>query len=242
MPADIFVSYSHKDAALVSPIVKLLRSNQSIVFHDVDSIPPGKRWREELNQALAGARLFVLFWCAHSSKSKEVKVEYRAAIQANKDVLPVILDATPLPEVLKSYQWIDFREAFRPHDSLSEDAARLQAQAASPPASAGRRWSLLVVATLVLALGAASSVFSPGRAGTVPVIVASVVALLIVGVWLWLLRRRRPSHESAPDILAPPPDVDVMYSSRSVDIALWQNRAASRLESQILSRIGAARS
>lgn len=44
----VFVSYSHADASLVAPVVKLLRVNQSLVFQDVDSSDPGKRWRGEI--------------------------------------------------------------------------------------------------------------------------------------------------------------------------------------------------
>lgn len=33
MAVNVFVSYSHDDAALVTPIVKLLRVNKALVFH-----------------------------------------------------------------------------------------------------------------------------------------------------------------------------------------------------------------
>ncbi len=39
---NIFVSYSHADAALVGPVVKLLGVNKSLVFQDVDGIQPAE--------------------------------------------------------------------------------------------------------------------------------------------------------------------------------------------------------
>jgi hypothetical protein len=51
MPSEstnVFVSYSHADVLLVSPVVKLLRVNKSLVFQDIDTIQPGKRWRGEI--------------------------------------------------------------------------------------------------------------------------------------------------------------------------------------------------
>lgn len=104
----IFISYNHQDTALISPIVQLLRVNQSFVFLDVDGIRPGKRWRSEISKALDESNMIVLFWCGHASESKEVEKEWRLGIEKNKDILPLILDKTPLPDELSHYQWIDF--------------------------------------------------------------------------------------------------------------------------------------
>jgi hypothetical protein len=106
----VFVSYSRADASLVAPVVKLLRANQSLVFQDIDNIVPGKRWRGELERGLAQSHLVVVFWCSHASRSDEVAKEWQAAIAQNKDLLPLLLDATPLPAPLGEFQWIDFRD------------------------------------------------------------------------------------------------------------------------------------
>ena len=109
MPALIFVSYSHQDVDLVRPVVGLLRATEDLVFQDLDSIKPGSRWRREIEEALYAAQLFVLFWCYHSSRSAEVRKEYELALTTGKDVLPVLLDTTPLPQQLNEFQWVDFR-------------------------------------------------------------------------------------------------------------------------------------
>ena len=106
---NIFVSYSHADTLLVGPVVKLLRANKSFVFQDIDDIQPGKKWRSEIAGAITSADLVVVFWCHHASKSNEVKTEWSAAIEQEKDLLPLLLDATPLPPELSQYQWIDFQ-------------------------------------------------------------------------------------------------------------------------------------
>src|SRR6266481_5587805 len=104
MPVSVFVSYSHDDAVLVTPVVKLLRLNEALVFQDLDSIELGKKWREQIGRALAEAHLVVVFWCVHSSVSSEVESEYKSALQTGKDLLPVLLDATPLPADLSDFQ------------------------------------------------------------------------------------------------------------------------------------------
>jgi len=106
---NVFVSYSHTDASLVAPVVKLLRANKSFVFQDIDSIQPGKKWRSEVAKGLAESDLVVVFWCDHARHSDEVCEEWKAAVEQEKDILPLLLDATPLPPALRVFQWIDFR-------------------------------------------------------------------------------------------------------------------------------------
>jgi TIR domain-containing protein/PASTA domain-containing protein len=112
-PYRIFISYSREDAAFVQPVVKLLRTGDEEVFFDIDSVRAGSRWRQQLDAALKDARLLIVFWCLHSSGSTEVSREYEAAIAAEKDVVPVLLDWTPLPATLSAFQWVDLRRLGR---------------------------------------------------------------------------------------------------------------------------------
>jgi hypothetical protein len=107
----LFVSYSHKDTKLVGSVVSLLRATKgSPVFRDHDTIVPGTMWRAEIERGLGAAETVVVFWCRHAEASMEVRNEWLAAITAKKQVLPLLLDSTPLPEELAKFQWIDFQE------------------------------------------------------------------------------------------------------------------------------------
>lgn len=129
---DVFVSYSRHDEPLVVPVVKLLRLGEhGMVFIDLDGIRPGERWREKLEDALRRSRYVLVFWCAHSSASPEVGHEVRAARAAGKELVPVLLDATPLPVDLSDYQWIDLQALAGPGHAHHPPAA-----AAPPPAVA----------------------------------------------------------------------------------------------------------
>jgi TIR domain len=110
MPGSVFISYSHKDRKLVQPVVALLRGTVASVFHDVNEIRPGKKWRHEIQAALRAVDLVVLFWCVHSSRSEEVKKECTLALSCAKDVMPLLLDSTPLPAELRVFEWVDFRD------------------------------------------------------------------------------------------------------------------------------------
>jgi TIR domain len=106
---NVFVSYSHADGSLVAPVVRLLRVNKSLVFQDTDGIAPGTKWRAAIAKALSESNLVVVFWCRHAHRSDEVQSEWRAALEQGKDLLPLLLDGTPLPSELSAFQWIDFR-------------------------------------------------------------------------------------------------------------------------------------
>ena len=171
---NVFVSYSHADASLVAPIVKLLRVNDSLVFRDIDDIRPGKRWRSEIARGLSLSHLVVVFWCKHASQSDEVSKELKAAIEQKKDLLPLLLDATPLPPQLGEFQWIDFRGTVGPnHNSIVSSADDVGVrESAKHPVKSTRRLSLAGLALVLVAVAMAVS--------------------------LWTLEMRGPTHLPTP--------------------------------------------
>ena len=109
----IFVSYSRRDAELIGPIVKLLRTTGTKIFRDEDSIEPGEEWRVAISESIEDARSVLVFWCEHSSESTEVRREWRQAVDAGKRVIPVMLDETPLDEVLARFNGIPLQGVVR---------------------------------------------------------------------------------------------------------------------------------
>jgi TIR domain len=134
MSTNVFVSYSRADSSLVSPVVSLLRVNRSLVFQDIDTIQPGKRWQGEIDKALSESHLVVVFWCTHASGSNAVSKEWHAAIELKKDLLPLLLDPTPLPPELAEFQWIDFRGTVGAnHSSIGSITGKAQQDQSVPP-------------------------------------------------------------------------------------------------------------
>ena len=105
----IFVSYARDDESVIKPVVELLRFSGSSVFRDVDDIAPGRKWRLEIAKAIAQCDASLIFWCAHSAVSPEVRSEYRQAFVHGQVVVPVLLDWTPLASPLAERQAIDLR-------------------------------------------------------------------------------------------------------------------------------------
>jgi hypothetical protein len=190
------VSYSHADASLVAPVVKLLRVNKSLVFQDIDGIQPGKRWRSEIARALAESHLVVVFWCDHASRSNEVSKEWKAAIEQEKDLLPLLLDATPLPPELNEFQWIDFRGTVGANHSSIDSLPYSPPSPKSVASVKSARWLLLAaLAGAFITFFVLSQFVRGGSAGAADYV---VVILLLLGVVFtvtaclaWLLRRRR---------------------------------------------------
>ncbi|MBS1172377.1 MAG: hypothetical protein H6R12_1207, partial [Proteobacteria bacterium] len=145
-----------------------MRLNKSLVFHDIDSIRPGRKWRGEIARALADSSLVVVFWCEHASHSEEVAKEWKAAIDQKKDLLPLLLDTTPLPAQLGEYQWIDFRGTVgASHELMGSSTVGREATVASPPpvpAASGKsaRWLPLGGLAALVAVAVALGLFLGG--------------------------------------------------------------------------------
>ncbi len=108
METGVFISYSSTDREFLKPVVTLIRSlRRDLVFQDYTDIRVGQKWEPQLLSALESAKTVVVFWCTHSAQSEYVKKEYERAIKDNKDVMPIILDGSKLPEGLSAYQGID---------------------------------------------------------------------------------------------------------------------------------------
>jgi len=116
--ADVFISYSSEDRYRIEPIVQLVRAmKKDSVFQDFLSIRPGEKWANEIMDALEHCQTVLVFWCEHSAASDWVRQEYEAGIAANKEVIPILLDDTKVPDPLRIYQWLDFRRS-EPHGGL----------------------------------------------------------------------------------------------------------------------------
>jgi len=109
---------------VVKPIVKLLRSTDTGVFIDRDEIQLGKRWRDQILQAIGECKAFWLFWCRHAADSREIRLEYQQGLSREKDILPILLDATPLPKPLDEFQWLDMSQSLGTHTGQAQGEVR----------------------------------------------------------------------------------------------------------------------
>jgi hypothetical protein len=103
---DVFVSYSHNDAAIVKPLVQVLSVAKRRVFWD-EIIEPGQEWNPEIEHALAASDAVVLMWCCDSAASQWVTKEIDSARKLGKPLTPMLLCAYPLRGAALAFQAIN---------------------------------------------------------------------------------------------------------------------------------------
>jgi hypothetical protein len=127
----VFISYSHEDVKLVTPLVRLLRyERDDLIFHDKDGLRDGEPWEPQLLQRLSEVDTVMVFRCAHAAASEYVRKEYLQGIAEHKKILPIMLDQTKMTPELAAYQGIDFRDT-----GIHMAAGAIPAPPGAPPAA-----------------------------------------------------------------------------------------------------------
>lgn len=109
----IFISYSHKDKALVEAVVKKLELEfgRNNIFYDAWSIVPGDSIIGKMSEGLEDFTTFFFFLSQNSLESKMATLEWRTAL--NKSVkndlrfVAVRIEDCRIPAILSDIQYID---------------------------------------------------------------------------------------------------------------------------------------
>lgn len=100
-----FISYSRKDSECVDgQILPLLESEGIEYFIDRNRIPQSEEMPElpwQMEVGIAQCDAVVLVWSASASKSKYVSQELCTSLAMIRNLVPVLLDETPLPRCVK---------------------------------------------------------------------------------------------------------------------------------------------
>jgi hypothetical protein len=207
---DVFVSYPRQHWDLVEPLVTLLKVGNRYVFQDIKEILPGEHREETILRALRGAKKVVVIWCSHAQESRRVEKETTIAVAEKKTVIPVVLDATPLPERLKQFQWVDFSSFMRHVDTRQaqkwdepeEDAEFL---VVADPLVIG----IPLIRTGCLVLFVLSFIFLIGWAILHPssrIFSVFIIAIVLAGICYAIIMMDWPSPQSLPDGGSTPSD------------------------------------
>ena len=103
----LFVSYSTKDKIVVRQIADRLESQLDIFFAE-KSILAGDSVTESLDKGLEACDALLLCLSRHSINSDWVRREYSFALHAKKKVIPLRLDETVLPPMMRDIKYLDF--------------------------------------------------------------------------------------------------------------------------------------
>jgi hypothetical protein len=109
----IFLSHTYTDKPVVEPIAVALREiyGQDKVFYDAWSIRPGDGIIDKMNAGLQSPEFVFFFVSENSLKSAMVSLEWQNALmKATKNqcqLIPVRIDGTPMPPILRQNLYID---------------------------------------------------------------------------------------------------------------------------------------
>jgi len=95
----IFISYAHRDGAVVYPEILYLHNLGFRIWYD-EGIEPGNEWPEEVARALEGAAYFIVFISPSAVGSRNVRNEINFALNNDKQFLAIYIEQTKLPSGL----------------------------------------------------------------------------------------------------------------------------------------------
>ena len=112
--ADIFLSYARQDVTLVLALAEDLRALGNTVWWD-EELSAGQIWWDRILDQIRRCDVFVFALSPTAlDSSPACRREWEYAAVLGKPILPVLVTegvgATPLPPVLATIQYIDYRE------------------------------------------------------------------------------------------------------------------------------------
>jgi hypothetical protein len=115
----VFLSYNRADREVARRVGAQLRLVSADVWLDEWEIRAGDSIPGKVNDALATVDTVIVIWSSNASRSKWVRAELETAIQSGIEdeslrVIPVILDDTPLPPLIRRLKWVDLRDEDEP--------------------------------------------------------------------------------------------------------------------------------
>lgn len=111
--ADVFISYSRRNADLMRRIRADLRAAGMSVWTD-ENLTPGKpSWQRAVHSAIRGARTMIVIMTPDSKESEWVEHEMSDARAVNVPIFPILArgnQKNAIPFALNTYQYVDIRK------------------------------------------------------------------------------------------------------------------------------------
>ncbi len=164
--ADVFISYAHADSEIAKLLAGELTAHGISVFFDKDVLVAGTDFRQDIAQALSGAKAIIVLLSSNTKRSSWVQEELSSVIEKTDGprVIPVLLDRHAKENwvwpLVSDRQAVDLSTrqekigevALQVSRLLSEGGIRPASPRSSPTVSrSSKRVALFVVATAVVA-------------------------------------------------------------------------------------------
>lgn len=97
----LFMSYSRKDKTFAHTLASDLRASGMEVWVDLESIPTGTRWDNQIEQGIDACDDLLVILSENSARSDVVLDEVNYALETQKRVLPILLGECKVPMRLR---------------------------------------------------------------------------------------------------------------------------------------------
>ncbi len=120
---DVFISYAHEDSGFVEMLAEDLAKCGLRVWRDTEQIVVGDYLYKKLQEGLSWSKLMVCIvseaylksaWCEH----ERVDRMYREVEASRIEVLPILLDDSPIREIFPGKIYCDFRDMHHYHEAV----------------------------------------------------------------------------------------------------------------------------
>lgn len=116
---DAFVSYSRRDMDASLELVSDLEAAGKEVWIDLEDIPAGSQWDEELSRGIEASGAFVFIISPDSLVSTHCRRELAHALALGKRVLPVLIRPSDgIPDELTARQYVSMESRGNRHEAL----------------------------------------------------------------------------------------------------------------------------
>ncbi|MGD2047966.1 MAG: toll/interleukin-1 receptor domain-containing protein [Chloroflexota bacterium] len=134
--ADIFLSYSRKNAQFRDRLVKDLQAAGFTVWTDKDLEPGTPSWTESIEQEIEVANCMIVLLSPSAKKSQWVRREVQYSQHHRKTIIPALIEGeqdSAVPIELEGYQLVDLRFQYSENLLVLKTALYKKIEQAQPP-------------------------------------------------------------------------------------------------------------
>ena len=107
MSKKVFISHCHRSQHAAVELQNVLEKHGAQTFLDQDRIEAADYLPARIREGIAWCDCLLLLWSGSAAKSTWVKLEWEAAYEAKKKIIPYVLDGTPLPSLLENLVYVE---------------------------------------------------------------------------------------------------------------------------------------
>ncbi|HSK73578.1 MAG TPA: toll/interleukin-1 receptor domain-containing protein [Pyrinomonadaceae bacterium] len=111
MSYDVFISHSSKDKETAEAVCHFLEQNKIRCWMAPRDILPGKKWANEISEAISNCQLMLLVFSSNANNSDDIERELHLASVAKIPIIPLRIEDVPMSGTLKYYlgtpHWLD---------------------------------------------------------------------------------------------------------------------------------------